>query len=341
MGSQIAFAASEDPTLGAPAPKIDVRTWLKGTPVTTFDKNKLYVVEFWATWCGPCKQSIPHLTELAAKNKDVTFVGVSIWEDDTNGSVKKFVDDMGPKMAYNVAYSGNQDKMAVSWMKAYGQNGIPSAFVVKDGKIQWVGHPMSLEGPLAEIKSGKFNLAAAQQKFAQALEATKAEAKAIDDLKESELLYKQGKKTEASAKLDEAAKLFPQAAASAKLVRLGWLAKDDLGAWRKRIGELSASKDPEEVAMVGEFGVEQARPGGDVALGKEAIETVLKATNESNFLVEYYASMFYTQTKDNALALKSASKARDLLSKSEFNSPEFKAELDKQVKELSAAPKHN
>ena len=37
----------------------------------------IMVVEFWATWCGPCRTSIPHLIELQKKFKDVMFVGIS------------------------------------------------------------------------------------------------------------------------------------------------------------------------------------------------------------------------------------------------------------------------
>ena len=64
--------------------------------------GKNYVVEFWATWCGPCKASIPHLTELQKKNPSVTFIGVSVWEPDQD-KVKPFVEEMGDKMAYRVA----------------------------------------------------------------------------------------------------------------------------------------------------------------------------------------------------------------------------------------------
>ena len=52
-------------TIGDPAPSIKTAKWLKGTPLPTFEKGKLYVIEFWATWCHPCIENIPHLTELA------------------------------------------------------------------------------------------------------------------------------------------------------------------------------------------------------------------------------------------------------------------------------------
>ena len=58
-----------------------VGKWLKGEPVSAFVGGRVYVVEFWATWCGPCKRAIPHLTGLQQKYRaDVTVIGVSVWE---------------------------------------------------------------------------------------------------------------------------------------------------------------------------------------------------------------------------------------------------------------------
>ena len=84
-----------------------VSSWVKGDKVEEFEPGKTYVVEFWATWCGPCRASIPHLTELAQKykDKDVRFIGVDVWERDTS-LVKPFVEEMGDKMDYSVALDG-------------------------------------------------------------------------------------------------------------------------------------------------------------------------------------------------------------------------------------------
>ena len=62
-------AQAGDLKLGDPAPMLKVSKFVKGSAVQRFQPGKLYVVEFWATWCGPCRVSIPHLTEMAKKYK--------------------------------------------------------------------------------------------------------------------------------------------------------------------------------------------------------------------------------------------------------------------------------
>lgn len=158
--------------VGDPAPAISVKAFVKGQPVSTFEKGKIYVVEFWATWCGPCKMSIPHLTEMQKKFNDVTFIGVSVFEETQTG-VDPFVKSMGDKMNYRVALdlipegkTGQDGIMAKTWMEASEQPGIPTAFVVnKDGNLAWIGHPMELEQPLARISSGKWNIKAESKDY--------------------------------------------------------------------------------------------------------------------------------------------------------------------------------
>jgi thiol-disulfide isomerase/thioredoxin len=158
-------SAAEGLGVGDPAPKLEVKEFVKGDAVAKFEKGKVYVVEFWATWCGPCRASIPHLTELAHKYKDkgVRFVGVDVWERDT-ARVKPFLEEMGDKMDYSVALdrvpekgNANEGVMATTWMKAAEEHGIPTAFVIRDGTIAWIGHPMELDEPLARIAAGDWD----------------------------------------------------------------------------------------------------------------------------------------------------------------------------------------
>lgn len=163
--------------VGDPAPQLKVSGWFKGTAVPELEPGKVYVVEFWATWCGPCKKLIPHLTELAKKHAgDVTFVSVSVWErpkEPTDEAIANlvtgFVKSMGDKMDYNVAADGVDQFMAKSWMEAADQKAIPTAFVIgRDGRIAWIGYPADgLEQVLDEVVAGKWDIAREQQRVAK------------------------------------------------------------------------------------------------------------------------------------------------------------------------------
>jgi thiol-disulfide isomerase/thioredoxin len=148
--------------VGDAAPKLQVSKWVQGEPVKEFERDKVYIVEFWATWCGPCRVSIPHLNELHTKFKDkgLVVIGQDVWEQDPE-AVAPFVKKMGKQMTYRVALdSGDDGKMAQTWMEAAGQTGIPTAFVVdKRGTIAWIGHPMKLkESLLEQVLAGKFDV---------------------------------------------------------------------------------------------------------------------------------------------------------------------------------------
>lgn len=181
----LAVAASlwaGEPTLkvGDPAPKLQTGKWVQGEPVKEFAKDKAYIVEFWATWCGPCRVSIPHLNEIWEKYKDkgLIVIGQDCWEQDES-QVAPFVKKMGEKMTYRVALDDKEGskkgKMAETWMEAAGRNGIPSAFLVdKQGLIAWIGHPMQLKEKLIEdVLAGTFDVkkAAAAYERAQKNEA--------------------------------------------------------------------------------------------------------------------------------------------------------------------------
>ena len=153
-------ASTSTAYLGMDAPPLQVRDWVQGGPLSPGGKGNtnIYVVEFWATWCGPCKRSIPHLSELQTRfrSRGVLFVGVS---DEAQDKVAPFVKEMGARMNYAVALDDN-GKTTAAYMTAFGETGIPHAFVVgRDQKVLWSGHPLAgLDGVLDEILSGRFDL---------------------------------------------------------------------------------------------------------------------------------------------------------------------------------------
>ena len=152
--------------VGDKAPAIKVGSWIKGKPVKNFKEGNVYVMEFWATWCGPCIRGIPKLTALQKEYKDkgVTVVGTAIWQRPETQSartaqVTEFVEKQGDKMDYTIAIDDDRT-MSNSWMRPAGRNGIPSAFIVgKTGKIEWIGHPGQINQPLKQILAGTFDVA--------------------------------------------------------------------------------------------------------------------------------------------------------------------------------------
>jgi thiol-disulfide isomerase/thioredoxin len=145
--------------VGDPAPPLKATKWLQGTEVTGFSAGKVYVVEFWATWCGPCIVMMPHMSDMQEefKDKGVTFIGFSAKDPgNTQEKVTQFVEKRGPKLKYSFAYADDRDTYD-SYMKAAGQNGIPCSYVVdQQGKIAFIGHPMFLDVVLPRVVEGKW-----------------------------------------------------------------------------------------------------------------------------------------------------------------------------------------
>ncbi len=174
--------------IGDPAPPLRVRRWIKGTPVKNFENGKVYIVEFWATWCRPCKAAMPHLSALAHEYNDkVSVLAIDIWEDKTAwgekgaasmGKIKAFVDAMGHRMDFAVAVD-DSNFMAHHWVEASDENSVPSTFVVNaQGKVAWIGNPIDLNEVLLKIVDNTWDIKEASSKriFNQHLKALDFEA---------------------------------------------------------------------------------------------------------------------------------------------------------------------
>ena len=167
-------------TVGVEAPALLPEKWLKGDPVTAFEKGKVYLVECWATWCGPCVAAIPHVNALHNKFKDkgLVVIGANVMEN-AEKKAADFVAAKGDGMAYRVAYDGKTGNIAKAWLEAAGVRGIPHAFAVRDGKMIWHGHPGRLnEENVAAMLAGKFDGGAevAKADAAEAAERTRLAA---------------------------------------------------------------------------------------------------------------------------------------------------------------------
>ena len=331
-----ASALAADLTIGSPAPPLSVKTWLKGTPIQEFDPAKTYVVEFWATWCGPCIQSIPHVSGLAKANPDVTFLGVGIWEDEKGSNLTDFVAKMGDKMSYNVGYSGNQDGMAQSWMKAAGQNGIPTAFVIKEGKIAWVGHPMELDEPLAQIQAGTFDTAKFKANFDKQAEMQAKGMAAQAEIRKIGKMYTEGNKTGAKTALAGFRTTYPEMAGDADGVAFGWLAIEDPAAWEIEAKSIATGKDAKaKRRLMGMAASWSAKPAG-FDLARKAMGIAL-APAPKDFVALQYAKIVYKNTGDTKLALDAVNTLLDVLPTTPAkDDADFKAGLEKERAELQA-----
>jgi thiol-disulfide isomerase/thioredoxin len=156
--------------IGDAAPELAIATWLTGEPLDGFPEGSVTVVEFWATWCGPCRTSMPHISELQEQyGETVRFVGVTREEQDV---VEEFLGQEQSEgktwqeaITYRLAID-EADTTNTAYMRAAGQNGIPCAFIVgKDGHVEWIGHPMQIDDPLAAVVNDSYDREAAVAEF--------------------------------------------------------------------------------------------------------------------------------------------------------------------------------
>lgn len=128
-------ASGKEISPGDEAPEIKAAGWLNTDPLKLEAlRDKIVVVEFWATWCPPCRTSIPHLIKLhdTYKDKGVVVIGLT---DEGAADIASFVTKM--KMTYALGTDSSSGN-------AYGVRGIPTAFIVAPGgKVVWRGHPMN------------------------------------------------------------------------------------------------------------------------------------------------------------------------------------------------------
>jgi len=127
---------------GKKAPEIIVGQWLTGAAPKT--KGKVVLVDFWATWCGPCRHVIPELGKWQKQfAKDLVVIGIS---DESADTVKDFMKQT--PMTYNVGVDPKRRSAG-----QVGVQGIPHVLVISaDGIVRWQGWPENPEDTLTTAK---------------------------------------------------------------------------------------------------------------------------------------------------------------------------------------------
>ncbi|HEY2511751.1 MAG TPA: TlpA disulfide reductase family protein [Polyangiaceae bacterium] len=139
------------PLIGNPAPDFNASSLNgKGRPSVKASSGKVLIVDFWATWCEPCKKSFPKLQDLYTKFKTSGMDLIAVSEDDENGGIKDFGNNFGAK--FPLVWDDGK-AIAGKWQP----KSMPSTFIVdKKGVVRFVhlgyhdGEEMEIE---KEVKS--------------------------------------------------------------------------------------------------------------------------------------------------------------------------------------------
>ena len=160
----VLFGCRSAPTTGAsaevgqPAPDVDATT-VEGQPVRLADlRGKVVVLDFWATWCGPCRAMIPHERRLVQELKDKPFAFVGVSVDDDAEALKDFLRD--ERMTWPMVCDGPSGPL----VKAYGVEAFPTLFLIDAQGVvrhKYLGNPgsetleRSIEKLLREAEGAK------------------------------------------------------------------------------------------------------------------------------------------------------------------------------------------
>ncbi len=190
--------SSNELTVGDLAPIIAPFKWIKGSPIKNFEKGKIYVVEFGATWCSPCAAAIPELSELADQYKsEVEVLSVFVMENNREPvttvnplyvqKVERYVKKRAAEISYHVAVDGPDKKIEQDWLATGNRIGVPHVFVIdKSGKIVWIGNSVkAVPAVIAKIKSSEYSLE-------KTVADRKAAEKAIVEFNDKQLLLIDG-----------------------------------------------------------------------------------------------------------------------------------------------------
>ena len=149
--------------LESPAPPIKVENWLRGQSLASFQPGRVYIVEFWATWCKPCEAALSHLVQLQEKYKDsgVEVLGLAALEraqtaDKAQNKLDAWLTKKLPNLNYRIGFDYTR-KMEKLWLRPSHSVGIPTTFVVdRDGRIAFVGLTMQLDDVLPKVLTGSW-----------------------------------------------------------------------------------------------------------------------------------------------------------------------------------------
>jgi thiol-disulfide isomerase/thioredoxin len=331
--------ATDQPTLkvGDAAPKLTVSKWMSGEPVPEFSSDKVYIIEFWATWCLPCISSMPHLDGIARQYKEKGLEVIAVTTADDNNTleaVERFVEKKGSGFDFRFAFCEDESTHR-AFMEASGKDAIPCSFVIgRNGKLAFIGKPHDLDDVIPKVIDGSWRGSVDAELFAKA----------------NRLLMKSMKLAEkdpatALAQIDEIGIAFPSKAKSLPytLGRLFSLLKlkrfDEAKAFTETVApNLIATKDSSTLAIIGSLWTDkEMNPTQQNAdRGFELLEAAV-TIGDRDLTTLLMTAEAYHKAGNSEKALQLGEKAVDLAPDAMKKS--FRSRLEKYKSPLPAAAK--
>ncbi|NRA58626.1 MAG: redoxin family protein [Phycisphaerales bacterium] len=174
--------------VGDRAPAFPVDHWIRPPHAMPFDGESIYLVEFWATWCGSCIAGFPDLAELQAEYADRGLVVIAATNADDWGctleSATAMAMDPARRMEFGVAFM-DDNRVYRAWASDAGKRGIPTAAVVDaSGRLAHVGYERSAREVVQAILAGTFDMDAAAERHHDVM-VTRAVVNRYEDLLDS------------------------------------------------------------------------------------------------------------------------------------------------------------
>lgn len=290
--------------IGDPAPVLgdDTVSWIKGGPIPKWESGHVYVLDFWATWCSPCIQAIPVMTETQKMYAadDVHIVALAIWPAPGMVPTRDFVAKNGDKMGFTVGEAIGED-VAGMFMHATGQTGIPTSMIIgREGKLLYIGNPLlqSFHDMLDAVVKGEYTADVAKEMAAK--------------MQQAELLFQQANMLAAQGNWDGAIEVIDQIIAidsemfanlavlkfQRMLITLGRY--DEAYAYADEIVRTIIADQPALLELVARTIMEM--PGlqkRDVPLARRAIDRCMELIGQSDEgALATYAAVLHAQGED-------------------------------------------